>query len=71
MQGDTVRLSTPRNHIDVKANLTRLVPKGLINMYHSYPEADVNLLIEPDYLDPVSGYPGYKSLLCQVTRMNQ
>ncbi len=70
-QGDTVRLSTQRNHIDVKANITRLVPRGVINMYHSYPGADVNLLIEPDYLDPVSGYPGYKALLCQVTKINQ
>jgi len=37
-----------------------------VNMYHGYPEADVNELIEPDYLDPISGFPGYKSLLCEV-----
>jgi len=35
-------------------------------MLHSIPEADVNLLIEPDYLDPISGFPGFKSLRCQV-----
>jgi hypothetical protein len=46
-----------------------MVPPGVVNMYHDYPEASVNLLIEPDYLDPISGYPGFKSLLCEVTRL--
>jgi anaerobic selenocysteine-containing dehydrogenase len=66
VQGDAVSLSTPRGSIGVKANLTETVPMGVVGMYHAYPEADVNLLIEPDYRDPISGYPGFKSLLCQV-----
>jgi anaerobic selenocysteine-containing dehydrogenase len=66
-QGDVVNLSTPRASITVKANLTRKVPAGVVNMLHGYPEADVNLLIEPDYRDPISGFPGFKALLCQVS----
>ncbi|MBW2064839.1 MAG: molybdopterin-dependent oxidoreductase [Deltaproteobacteria bacterium] len=34
----------------------------------SGPEADVNLLIDPDYLDPISCYPGFKSLLCEIRK---
>jgi len=41
---------------------------GVVNMYHGYPEADVNLLIDPDYLDPISCYPGFKSLLCEIRK---
>jgi anaerobic selenocysteine-containing dehydrogenase len=67
-QEDWVNLSTPRGSIRVRANLTEMVAPGVVNMYHGYPEASVNLLIEPDYLDPISAYPGFKSLLCQVTR---
>ena len=67
-QGDPVHLSTRRGAIRVLANLTETVPPGVVNMYHGYPEADVNLLIQPDYVDPVSGYPGFKSLLCEVER---
>jgi len=67
-QEDWVNLSTPRGSIRVRANLTEMVALGVVNMYHGYPEASVNLLIEPDYLDPISAYPGFKSLLCQVTR---
>ena len=64
--GDNVVLSTPRGSIRVKANLTEVVPAGVVSMYHAYPEADVNLLIDPDYLDPISAFPGFKSMLAQV-----
>jgi anaerobic selenocysteine-containing dehydrogenase len=67
-QDDRVELSTQRGSIRVKANLTEVVPPGTVNIYHGYPGADINQLIEPDYLDPISGYPGFKSLLCEVTK---
>jgi anaerobic selenocysteine-containing dehydrogenase len=63
-----VALVTPRKSIRVKANLTELVPSGVVSMYHGFPTADVNELIDPDYCDPISGYPGYKSLLCEVRK---
>ena len=68
-QGDWVTLSTPRNSIKVKANVTEVVPPGVINIFHAYREPEVNTLVEPDYLDPVSGFPGFKSLLCQVKKI--
>jgi len=65
---DWVWLETQRGRIRVKANLTETVLPGVVHMAHGIKEADVNLLIEPDYLDPVSGFPGFKSLRCQVTK---
>ena len=38
-------------------------------MFHAYFQADVNALIEADYVDPVSGFPGFKSLLCKVEKV--
>jgi anaerobic selenocysteine-containing dehydrogenase len=67
-QGDRVTLSTPRKSIEVRANLTEMVAPGVVNMYHGYPEANVNELIDPEYLDPISGFPGFKSLVCQLQR---
>ncbi len=67
--GDWIELSTKRNAIQVRANITNTVPQGVVNMSHMNPKADVNLLIEPDYQDPISGFPGFKSLLCQVKRI--
>ena len=68
VRDDWVTLATRRNSLKVRANVTEIVPPGVINFYHAWPEADANLLIEPDYLDPISGYPGFKSLLCQVKK---
>lgn len=63
-----VELATPRRSLRVRANVTEYVPPGTVNMVHGCPTADVNELIEPDYLDPISGYPGFKSLLCEVRK---
>ena len=68
-QDDAIRLSTPKDAIVVKANLTQMVQPGVVHMYHGHPEADVNVLFEGDYLDPLSGYPGFKSALCKVEKL--
>lgn len=67
--GDTVELSTPKGAITVKANVTELAKEGVAHMYHDYPEADVNSLLPGDYLDPISGFPGFKSSLCAVKKV--
>ena len=67
--GDRIILCTQRSSVKVKANLTEVVPPGVVSMYHAYPTADVNLLIDPDYRDPISGFPGFKSLLCEITKV--
>jgi len=63
-----VALCTQRGSIRVRANLTELVPPGVVSMFHDFPGADVNSLIYPDYRDPISGFPGCKSLLCEVKK---
>lgn len=67
-QGDPIHISTPKATIDVRANLTQMVQPGVLHMYHAYPEVDVNTLIEANYLDPISGFPGFKALLCNVEK---
>ncbi|TWJ18809.1 molybdopterin-containing oxidoreductase family protein [Geobacter argillaceus] len=68
-QDDAIRLSTPKGSIKVRANLTEMVQPGVVHMYHAYRDADVNSLIDADYLDPISGFPGFKSLLCKIDRL--
>lgn len=66
--GDPVTLSTSRGSISLQANLTAIVPPGVVSVYHGLPGAEINLIIEPDYRDPISGFPGFKSLLCQIEK---
>lgn len=68
--GDNVTLSTPRSSIVVKAKITDTLAPGLANIYHAWPDVEVNHLIEPDYLDPISGFPGFKSLICDVQKQS-
>ncbi|MBN2061999.1 MAG: molybdopterin-dependent oxidoreductase, partial [Deltaproteobacteria bacterium] len=64
-----VSLFTHRGSLRVRANVTELVPPGVVSMFHNLPGADVNELIDPDYRDPISGFPGFKSLICEVKKM--
>jgi anaerobic selenocysteine-containing dehydrogenase len=67
-QNDAIRLVTPKGAIAVRANLTQMVMPGVVHMYHGYPQANVNQIIDGEYLDPISGFPGFKSLLCRVEK---
>jgi anaerobic selenocysteine-containing dehydrogenase len=69
--GDDVVLSTPRSSIKVEAKITDTIPPGLANIFHGWPDVEVNHLIEPDYLDPISGFPGFKSLICEVRKVEK
>jgi len=70
-QGDEIKISTPGGAIAVRANLTDMVLSGVVHMYHGYPQANVNQLVDRDYLDPISGFPGCKALLCRVEKITE
>jgi hypothetical protein len=55
----------------VLANVTELARPGVVHMYHGHPDADVNLLLDPDELDPISGFPAYKSVACRVDKARE
>ena len=69
-QDDPVKISTPKGSINVYANLTQLVRPGVVQLFHNLRGADVNSLFETDYVDPISGFPGFKSALCAVEKTN-
>jgi anaerobic selenocysteine-containing dehydrogenase len=64
--GDPVRLSSPLGSITMKARVTETVPSGVVCAPHGWAEADVNLLIPDGGLDPITGFPPFRSSLCQV-----
>ncbi len=65
---DEVILSTLRSKIKIRAKITETLTPGVVNIFHGWPEIEVNHMIDPDYLDPISGFPGFKSLLCEVNK---
>jgi len=64
--GDPVRLSSPLGSVTMTARVTDTVPPGVVSAPHGWAEADVNLLIPDEGLDPISGFPPFRSSLCQI-----
>ena len=68
-RGIKVIIENARGQIRVKAHLTEMVTQGMVDMFHGWPKQDVNTMVSRD-LDPISGYPPYKSGLCQVKKVS-
>jgi len=70
-QGDMIAISTPKAQIKLKANISEMGQKGVVYIFHDYKDADANTLIDAEYLDPISGFTGFKSLLCKVEKAGE
>jgi anaerobic selenocysteine-containing dehydrogenase len=66
-QGEDTVVETPAGSITVKANVTNLAQPGVVHVYHGWVQADVNTILART-LDPISGFPAFKSQLCQVRK---
>jgi anaerobic selenocysteine-containing dehydrogenase len=75
--GDEVYVSTARGRIKLWAKVTPEILKGVVEVNaggggltqpKEWREANVNLLTDPDNRDPITGFPVYKALLCQVEK---
>ncbi len=70
-EGDWIQVETPFGALRVRAMPTKTVRAGEIYLFHGYREADVNAILDPDGLDPYSGFPAYRSACCSVRRVEQ
>ncbi len=67
--GDMVTVSSPRGSIKLKADVIDTILSGVVMIPHQWPgEANVNILVDDQNLDPISGFAPFKSQLCQVTK---
>jgi anaerobic selenocysteine-containing dehydrogenase len=75
--GDRVWVKTKRGRVPFYAKVTERITKGVIeaNMGGGGPlqpkawkEANVNELTDPENRDPISGFPVFKALLCEVEK---
>jgi anaerobic selenocysteine-containing dehydrogenase len=75
--GDKVWVRTRRGKVPFYAKVTEKIMKGVIeaNMGGGGPlqpqawrEANVNELTDPENRDPISGFPVFKALLCEVVK---
>jgi anaerobic selenocysteine-containing dehydrogenase len=67
-RGDDLSLKTAAGEIRVKAKPTIMVPPGVVGVMHGWAKANVNELI-PREFDPISGFPPYKEVVCEVVKV--
>lgn len=67
LSGDMVVLETPRGSIELKAKVADDIHPRVVSIQHGWIEANANMLTGDDR-DPVSGFPGFKSVLCRVAK---
>jgi cysteine desulfurase NifS len=76
--GDKVLISTPRGKISMRAFVTDDIGTGFVDANHAcgspvgpkaWQEINVNELTDLDQYDPISGFPVYKCLLCDVEKV--
>jgi len=77
--GDRVMLRSPRGSVKMRAIVTDGIVKGSIDANHAggnplgpeaWQECNINDLTDLDNFDPISGFPVYKALLCDVVRLD-
>lgn len=66
--GDMVVIESPTGSIKMKAKVTGDILPGIVSIPKGWPEADSNLLIGEGDRDPITGYCGLRTQLCQVRK---
>lgn len=65
---EAVFVKTPVGRIEMTASVNISCLPGVVNVYHGAGERDINLLLDDTYLDPISGFPGFKSYCCKLVK---
>ncbi|NEV61151.1 aminotransferase class V-fold PLP-dependent enzyme [Thiorhodococcus minor] len=78
--GDKLRIRSPRGAVEMRALVTDDIVQGAVdaNMGGGTPvgpaawqEANINALTDIERYDPISGFPIYKTLLCEVEPVSE
>ncbi len=73
--GDLVWVQTPRGRLKYRARVTADIVPGAVDAAmggggplgsEGWQDTNVNVLTDPHNFDPISGFPVYKTLLCEV-----
>jgi anaerobic selenocysteine-containing dehydrogenase len=65
--GEKVSIMSPRGAVSVRVHITDTILPGVVHLPHHWPDdANANILCDDQNLDPISGFPAFKSQLCQV-----
>lgn len=65
---EQVIIKTPIGEMELTASINSSCLPGAVNVYHGAGQRDINLLLDDTYIDPLSGFPGFKSYCCRLEK---
>ncbi len=68
LEGDTVKISSPRGSITAKAIFIDSLVPGIVGMTHGWNQSNINELTDDELLDPISSFPAYRGFLCNIEK---
>lgn len=68
-EGEEVIVKSPVGEMKGILVLSKNNYPGIVHVYHGNAKGEANELISKDYLDPISGFPGYKSYFCKIEKI--
>lgn len=68
--GDRVEISSRRGQVIFHAEVTDKMKQGVVHAFHGWNSANINELTDDQSLDPISGFPAFKSLLCELRKIS-
>ena len=66
--GDDVRVFNAQGEVQMKAEITNMVLPGVVDVFHGWAKANINLLISRDFC-PITGYPPFRSSICEIEKI--
>jgi anaerobic selenocysteine-containing dehydrogenase len=69
--GEPVVVESPKGSITLQARITPDIHPRVLSLQHGWDEANANILTDSEQRDPISGYPAFKTVLCQVRKIGE
>ena len=64
-------VTSPAGEMEGTAVYSRNGRPGVVYLYHGNKKGEANNLIDRNYLDPYTGFPGYKSYFCKIEKQGR
>ncbi|MDF9408719.1 MAG: Acetylene hydratase [Pelotomaculum sp. PtaB.Bin013] len=61
-----IRVETKSGSMKLRACLTEKIAPGVVSVPHGWADANVNLLVDMEAIDPITAYPDFKAVLCRI-----
>ena len=63
---DLARIVTRNGSIKLRVHTSEGIIPDLVSVPHGWSQANVNILVDMDNIDPITAYPDFKTVLCRI-----